>query len=194
MQRAYFVLTRMAWLITLSLPSALAIAQSGDSRESRRPEHVLSGIDISSRIDQVIAKYGSPDSVINVAVDHAPPGSGERNYVWHKGSTTISVTTSHYIDESGKEIESETYEVDVAGGSPQDEIGRTGAGLSLGDTRERANQVYGTHFNRSQIYKSAIRGDHVSVLAIEWKNGTRLCIAFDKRSRINFMTLMASVD
>jgi hypothetical protein len=104
------------------------------------------------------------------------------------------VRTSHYTDKNGKEIESKTYEVEVAGCTPEDEIGRTGAGLSLGDTGERAREVYGAHFSKSQIYKSAIQGDHVPVLAIEWKDGTRLCIAFDKTGRINFITLMASVN
>jgi hypothetical protein len=195
--KVYFILSAAVWIGAALLPSSWH-ASAGQNREfhaaGRKPEHVLAGIDISGKIDQVIAKYGKPDDVRMPKTDSAPEGSGDRNYVWRKGSTTISVTTGYYVDKSGKEIESDTYEVEVTGSSPEDEIGKTGAGLSLGDTREIANRVYGPHFYKSQVYKSPLRGDHVPVLAMEWENGTRLCIGFDKRERINFITLMASVD
>lgn len=199
MHRRHFILAGLIPLLISGPPFVRMVAQSRDPSHTRRnragkPEHVLSGVDISGNIEQVIAKYGKPDEVRNVAVPRAPEGSGERNYIWNRGSTITSVTTGHYIDAAGKEVESETNEIEVMGSSTEGEIGKTGAGLSLGDSRKKAYQMYGVLFHESQIYKSPLRGDHVPVLAVEWENGTRLCIAFDERDRINFIALMASVD
>ncbi len=193
MLRTYLILVIMAWLVTSSVPAHVtAVGHTA----KRNPEHLLSGIDVSGTIPQVIAKYGSPDRVVNVELEHVPEGSGERNYVWQKGTTQLSVTTDHYIDKNGKEIESTTA-IEVLGDTPVDDMGKTGAGLSLGDTQERANQIYGADFHKSQIYKTHFRGDYFPVQALEWENGarsTRLCLAFDKTGRINFMTLVVLED
>lgn len=198
MHRRYFVLTGLIFLV-VSEPFPGTVAQSEGRSHTRRnrggkPEHVLAGIDISGEIEQVIAKYGEPDVVRNVTVEGSPQGSGERNYIWKKGLTTTSVTTGHHVDTAGEQVESETYEIEVMGRSAEGEIGKTGAGLALGDTRNKASKIYGDLFHESQIYKSPLRGNHVPVLAVEWQNGTRLCIALDERDRINFIALMAPVD
>ena len=199
MHRRYFVLTGLILLLASEpfFPGAVPKSEGrGHTKRNRsgKPEHVLSGIDISGKIEQVIGKYGKPDEVRNVTAEGAPEGSGERNYIWKKGPTTTSVTTGHHVDATGEQVESETYEIEVTGSSAEGEIGKTGAGLSLGDTRNKADKIYGVLFHESQIYKSPLRGNHVPVLVIEWHNGARLCIALDERDRINFIALMASVD
>jgi hypothetical protein len=185
-----FILAMTVWLVAPSLPSRIFAA--GHATKPN-PEHVLSGIDVSGTIQQVIAKYGSPDRVVNVDVAHAPERSGERHYLWTKGNTKLSVTTQHYINNDGKEIESETFAIEVTGDAPVGDIGKTGAGLSLGDTLERANQVYGAHFHKSQIYKTHFHGEYFPVQALEWgedsASWTRLCLALDKQGRINFILL-----
>lgn len=193
----YFILVAVVEIYATIVPSCsnLSAAQDRPFHFAKgKPEHLLSGIDISGKIEQVIAKYGKPDEVRNVTVEETPEGTGEKDYIWKKGLTTTSVITGHYMDSAGKMIESETYEIEVTGRSSEGEIGKTGAGLSLGDTREAANRLYGAHFYDSQVYKSPLRGNHALVLATEWENGTRLCLAFDKQGRINFITLMAPVD
>lgn len=90
-------------------------------------------------------------------------------------------------------MESDTSAIEVIGDAPVDDIGKTGAGLSLGDTLEKAKKIYGVDFRKSQIYKTHFRGDYFPVQALEWgeesANLTRLCLAFDKHGRINFITL-----
>ena len=197
MSRLYLGFVALLIWATSFLPSLApsAAVQREQSRFAKgKPEHVLSGIDVPSTLDLVIARYGSPNKIIDVAVDDVPPGRGERDYIWHKGSVTVSVTTAHYLDENRKEVESSIYAVEVMGSSPQGEIGQTGAGLVLGDARERAEQIYGPNFYSSQVLKSRLQGDHFPVRATEWEDGRRLCIALDKRGRIEFMTLVASVD
>ena len=102
-----------------------------------KAEHVLSGIDIFGKIDSVIATYGRPDSVFNLPVENAPKGSAAKRYIWARSSAKLSITTQHYVNEGGTDVESETYVVEVEGNRPSGEIGRTGAGLSLGDTLEK---------------------------------------------------------
>jgi hypothetical protein len=129
---------------------------------------------------------------VSVDVQNAPAGSGERLYLWMKGNTKISVTTEYYVAD-GKEIESDTSAIEVIGDAPVGDIGKTGAGLSLGDTVEKAKKIYGAEFHKSQIYKTHFRGDYFPVQALEWggesTNLTRLCLGVDKQGRINFMTL-----
>jgi hypothetical protein len=152
----------------------------------------LSGINVHGTIQQAINKYGRSGQVANFDVENAPAGSGERNYLWTNGNAKMSVTTEYYVKD-GKEVESTTYAIEVVGETPTGDVGKTGSGLSLGDTLEKAKRIYGATFRKSQIYKTHFRGDYFPVLALEWGEGsakwTRLCLAFDKQGRIDFMML-----
>jgi len=136
--RLFLILAIMAWLVTWSQPASVI---AGGATAKRNAEHVLSGIDVSGTVRQVVHKYGNPDRVVSVVNDEkAPEGSGERHYLWTKGNTKMSVTTQHYLGDGGKEIESKTFAIEVIGDAPVDDRGTTGAGLSLGDTLERARE------------------------------------------------------
>jgi hypothetical protein len=175
---------RLALYVVL-LAAVIPGLASGQSAEPQvapgTPEHLLSGIDIFGSIGPVIAKEGKPNRIQELPAPVGGPTTGFKIYVWVRQSTQLEVRTIHYIDtKTGKEVEGPTYSVDVVGRTPFEKVGVTGAGLALGDSFDKAREIYGPYF----FWRNLI--------VIEWKNRTQLAIALDGDGRISRILLVAS--
>jgi hypothetical protein len=101
-------------------------------------ETVLSGMDIySATIPQIIEKLGKPKRTDFLDSEDGPT----RRYEWETDSSLVRIGTVKEIG-GGEELLS----IDVWRRRPEDEIGTTGEGLTLGSRIGDAQRVYGCRF------------------------------------------------
>jgi hypothetical protein len=177
-------------MLTMILLTAMMTgnaAQSATALVARgTPEHLLSGVDIFGSINQVIARHGRPTRIEESSVRNVSSGAGLRTYIWVRESAELRVVAGHHIDQkTGQEVEGQIY-VEVTGSRAFGDIGVTGAGLSLGDTYERAREIYGAYF----FWRTHPEGQRFIV--VEWENKTTLAITLDDKGKINRIILQPS--
>jgi hypothetical protein len=161
-----------------------------EEQQAKGPsEHMLSGINVYSTLfTEAIRRLGAPTDFRVDEILVGPPPAGTVSYVWRKDGVRLEAA-AHYYEENGKRIEGELYAVDVWGSRPTiSGVGRTGAGLGLGDTIEDVKKHYGARFFKSQNTKGL---DHI---VVQWSDETNLELDFDRSGRIIHMQLMASIE
>ncbi len=158
----------------------------GKLRAPGQPEHMLSGIDVyKTTIAEIIKIYGEPTSRRDVPAEGVKDGvGGERNYTWEKNGLRLAVWTGYHDD-----YESGVYSVDVWGVTPNDGLGKSSRGLTLGATLRQQKALYGDHF-----FVSSRDRDRVKSVLIEWRDGTQLVVDYDSDGRISHMQLSANLE
>lgn len=81
------------------------------------------------------------------------------------------------------------FSVDVWGSAPNDGLGKSGRGLTLGSTLQQQKALYGDRFFVSSTDKGKVK----SVL-LEWHDGTQLVIDYNSNGRISHMQLSANIE
>lgn len=153
-------------------------------------EQTLSGIHIQGHVSEAVAKYGPPTRVQERKSKDYPPGSGVRDYIWEQPSVSLDVTTGYYTDaKTNAEVESGILSIDSQGKAPSNDMGKTAAGLALGDSAEKITAVYGPRFFRYKLPNGLVR------IMIQWEDETTLTVYLKERSkRICRIILEASVE
>lgn len=169
--------------LTLVATSMSAVADHlRDSEIARgKADTVLCGVDVyATPLKQVVAELGPPtkgDTTLST-IDQA----GGVDYEWQAKGLRIELGAWN------AKSESVPYSVEVWGTKPVRKLGRTGRGLSLGDTQKDVLRIYG---NRLFVTKLA---DGAKYMIIQWRDDTTLYLTFNLQGQINHMHLLASVE
>jgi hypothetical protein len=195
-REAVVLIAVVAAFVLLTTAPVNADHLEGKQQALGRPEHMLSGIDVyKTTIAEVIKKYSEPTSKRNTPAEGVKDGvGGYRDYIWEiRGLRLLAGTGYHNDHESG------VYSVDVWGTSPNEELGKSGRGLTLGSTLQQQKALYGDRFFISSTYGKMLpsgpdpKGKVKSVL-LEWHDGTQMVIDYDSNGRISHMQLSANIE
>lgn len=116
-----------------------------DKMADGEPEQALAGISFEhDRIENVLARFGTPAKHDEGRDNDYPVGSGWASYEWKRGRATITVSTEFYTADSGARVEG--MEVVELSGEPSGQAQGTGRGLRLGDSFDRTTKLYGTRY------------------------------------------------
>ena len=181
MLRRFLVLAVLS--ASIFAPICLADHLPPELQARGRPEKRLAGIVLDrSRVADVIKMYGKP---AEVRKQDKPAGLNVvdiYDYYWIKSGVKL-----HLLVYGGGGIKGGEYIalVEVEGSPARGAIGRTGAGLKLGDGLADVRRIYGRRFQERKLPKLNIHD-----VMIQWRREEFSLIAeFDGRGRIKNLSL-----
>jgi len=189
-------LLKLAVRLVICAIAAAACVRGDHLPDSKRatgpPEHSIAGIDVySTSLRDLIQRLNAP------AEHKRSPETSDRKretgtvfYEWRLPKVRLRVATMYNCQLPGceKMDESRIYVADVWGVEKSGGIGRTSAGLRLGDGVEDIKAKYGTRFSKQQLANGR------STIMIQWKDDTTLTLDLDRAGRIDHMQLLSSIE
>ena len=177
-------------LTLLWVPCAFADHCPEELVNSIRPEHQLARIDaLHDHFDRVVRLFGPPESKHEFQDESYPLGSGEAEYTWSLGDTTLDVLTVYRRNSRGKKIEA-VQAVRVQGLGRSDRL-ITGRGIGLGDSRAQVNATYGTTYLKGSLMNA---GPESTTVTFCFKDETALEFTFDGADRVNQIYLASAAE
>lgn len=153
-------------------------------RAKGKPETSLAGIDISkASIADVVRKIGKPDKVIRESrLSGAATEATE--YYWERSGVRLLVKA---YGENGKGSREYLAVIEAEGPGFPGGLGRTGAGLKLGDRLSDLRHIYGRRFEERVLQNRKIHD-----VAIMWRHSeSSLAVKLDASGRIIAISLYA---
>jgi hypothetical protein len=177
---------RVVWILTIILAGSASIGIADELPDELlargRPETVLAGIDLKhTTIEKIVKRFGKPTA--EKRWEPAMPNSvGQIDYYWHKKGLDLHVG----IQYSNKEPDWKPVDRVEIGPGTSRQLGKTGAGLKLGDSLSDLRRLYGRRFHMRDIPKSKIHD-----VMIQWRREEYSLVAtLDQRNRITSLTLV----
>jgi len=144
-----------------------------------KPEKRLAGIHLErSKLADVIKMYGKPTKIEK---QPSPPDFDMYDYYWNKPKAKL-----HLVVERGFGIGEHISLIEVEGSLDSGTIGRTGAGLRLGDNLADLRRIYGRRFKVRNIPELKTHG-----VMVQWRSEEySLVVDLDRRGRIKKLLLL----
>ena len=145
-----------------------------------KPETRLAGIDLRrDKLAEVLARYGPPTKTKAWEQDN-PKVSNSYDYYWNSQGITLKIVVERLPN-----LEYLTL-IDVTGPRTRNRIGRTGRGLSLGDSLRDFHRFYGSRTKVRNISKFDIHD-----VMVQWhREEYSLVATLDRNNRITRLTLV----
>ena len=193
--RATVIVAVVAVLVLLKVEPVSADHLEGKQLATGVAEHRLSGVDVyRTTIAEVIKMYGEPTSKRDLS-EEVGHGTGKwYSYAWEKEGIKL-VAWAHDETEHGTVV----YGVDMWGSAPNERLGKTGRGLTLGSTLQQQKALYGDRFFVSSTYGKMLPSgpdpkSKIKSVLLEWHDGTQMVVDYDLNGHISHMQLMADMD
>ena len=153
-----------------------------------RSESHLAGISFErGEFPGVMSRYGPPTSSAETR-DPDYPGSGDARYVWQVESARLEVCTMFY-HESDRRVES-VISVRVEGEAGVSTL-QTGRGLRLGDSIDRAIELYGTVLYRGSVNGPTLPGE---IRTFCFPDESELSVGVDAKGKVTAMWFAESLE
>ena len=137
----------------------------------------LSGLEINhSKVSDAEKLLGKPAEIKEI--------EGEGRYSWKRNGVAIEAYTLNAANPSFP-----FYCLRSVGEQSKGNLGRTGAGLASGGTKQQFEQLYGTNHTFDYL---AGTGDYEAV--IDWEGKSSLIVTFDSHQKVKAIKVLGDVE